>query len=92
MSEHAAILRRMAAIRGRPCKGCNACREADAAEAGAAAIERLAALEAAHAIPVKARRPYESAAPDGYLESDRDFFDNNADALLAYLDARLGTP
>jgi hypothetical protein len=35
---------------------------------------------------VSPRRPYEDHRPNGYLESDRDYFENNADACLWFLE------
>jgi len=32
------------------------------------------------------RRPYEDDKPDGYLESDRDYFENNSELILALLE------
>jgi hypothetical protein len=36
--------------------------------------------------PIKARRLYEDDKPNGYLESDNDFFENNREAILWFLD------
>lgn len=36
---------------------------------------------------VMARRPYDEAHPDGYLESDRDFLANNNDVAVALLES-----
>lgn len=36
--------------------------------------------------PVIERRPLDDDDPDGYAESDRDWFENNRDAVLWFLD------
>lgn len=36
--------------------------------------------------PVTPRRPLDDDSPDTYLESDRDFFENNSDAVLWFLE------
>lgn len=37
---------------------------------------------------VQKRRPYIDEEPDGYLESDRDFMENNRDAVIWFLEHR----
>jgi hypothetical protein len=36
--------------------------------------------------PVEPRRPFLDDEPDGYMESDREFFENNRDAVLWFLE------
>jgi hypothetical protein len=38
---------------------------------------------------LKPRRPYENSRPNGMMESDRDFLDNNRDAAVALLEAAI---
>lgn len=35
---------------------------------------------------VKPRQPYEDDRPNGYMESDRDYMENNLDACVWFLD------
>lgn len=36
---------------------------------------------------IKPRRPFDDDCPEGYLESDRDFVDNNLEACVSFLEA-----
>lgn len=44
--------------------------------------ERIKELLAKSGVELKTRRPYFDEDPDGYLESDNDFVQNNHDAIL----------
>lgn len=48
--------------------------------------ERVKELMVKAGIEIKSRRPYIDEVPDGYLESDNDFFINNHDTIIMLLE------
>lgn len=48
--------------------------------------ERIKELMVKAGIEIKSRRPYIDEEPDGYLESDNDFFLNNHDTIIRLLE------
>lgn len=48
--------------------------------------ERIQELMVKAGIEIKSRRPYIDEEPDGYLESDNDFFLNNHDTIIRLLE------
>ena len=48
--------------------------------------ERINELMVKAGIEIKSRRPYIDEEPDGYLESDNDFFLNNHDTIIRLLE------